>query len=118
MHVADVIDAHMKWKISLQEYLDGTWEHGIDPALLQHADQSAVGKWIRLHGTGQLSHYGAFFTVRAKHAQCQLVAGEVVEQVLAGNRAGAQNLMKERLLKSSHELVYALIDLERQQGRS
>lgn len=115
MRIPDVIDAHMKWKNSLQEYIDGLSQEVLDPARLQRTDQSTAGRWIELHGSGPLSRYAAFFTVRATHAQCHLLAGQLAEQLLAGDHVGARKLMNKRLLKTSHELVYALIDLERQQ---
>jgi hypothetical protein len=114
MRIPDVIDAHMKWKLALQQYVEGNSEEGIDPAEIMHEEQSLAGRWIHLHAADTLSGYGAFFTVRAKHAQCHVLAAEVVEKVQQGDRAGALHLMNERLLKISHELVYAMIDLDRQ----
>lgn len=114
MHVADVIDAHMKWKLALQEFVDGDCLDAFDPAAIGREDQSLAGKWIHQHAAEHLSGYGAFFTLRAKHAQCHLLAAEVVDKVLQGDRAGAAAMMNDRLHKISHEVVYALVELDRQ----
>ena len=114
MTIADVIDAHMKWKISLQEYLDGQAPLVLDPVQARRDELSVTGQWIRLQADGEIGGYNAFFTVRAKHAQCHMLAGDLMEKLLAGDHAGAQELMNSRLLKISHELVYALVDLDRQ----
>ncbi len=114
MTVADVIDAHMKWKLALQEYVDGDPLARFDLAATRHEERSLAGKWIHQHAARHLSAYGAFFTVRTKHAQCHLLANQVVDKVLQGNRAEADALMKERLFKMSHEVIYALVELDRQ----
>lgn len=114
MHIPDVIDAHMKWKLSLQEYVDGTSEEGLDADEIRDEQQSLAGRWIHLHAAEHLVRHGAFFTVRAKHAQCHVLAAEVVEKVQQGDRRAALDIMNERLLRISHELVYAMIDLDKQ----
>lgn len=114
MTIADVIDAHMKWKISLQEYLDGQAPLVLDPVQARREELSVAGQWIRLHADGDIGSYGAFFTVRAKHAQCHMLAGELMEKLLANDQAGARELLNSRLLKISHEMVYALVELDRQ----
>jgi hypothetical protein len=114
MTVADVIDAHMKWKLALQGFVDGDPLVQFDPATIRHEEQSLAGRWINRYAAEHLSGYGAFFTLRAKHAQCHLLANEVVDKVMQGERAAAAAAMKERLLKMSHEVVHALIELDRQ----
>lgn len=114
MSIADVIDAHMRWKLWLQEYVDGRSEEEIDPALACREEQSPAGRWIHRHAVEHYIRYGAFFTVRAKHAQFHLLAGEVVHKVLEGDRAAAAEMMNTRVLKISHEVIHALLELNRQ----
>lgn len=114
MTVADVIDAHMKWKLTLQDFVDGDPLVQFDPAMVRREDESLAGRWIHRHAAEHLAAYGAFFTVRAKHAQCHLLAGEAVDKVLQGDRLAAAVMMKERVHRMSHEVVYALVELDRQ----
>lgn len=114
MTIADVIDAHMKWKLALQEFVDGDCLTPFDPATAGREDQSLAGRWIHQHAAEHLSRHGAFYTVRAMHTQFHLLAGEIVEKVLQGDRFAAAVMMKDRLLKISYEVVQALLELDRQ----
>lgn len=114
MTVTDVIDAHMKWKLALQDFVDGDPLAQFDPGMVHREDQSLAGRWIHRHAAEHLVAYGAFFTLRAKHAQCHLLAVEVVDKVLQGDRPAAAVIMKERVHRMSHEVVHALVELDRQ----
>jgi hypothetical protein len=114
MTMADVIDAHMKWKLSLQDYMDGWPGRVLDPVQARREDQSVVGQWIRQCAAERYSGCCALFTVRATHAQCHVLAGEFIEKLLAGDEVGARELLNSRLFRASHELVHALVDLDRE----
>lgn len=114
MSIGDVIDAHQKWKAWLQDYVDGKSDGELDPASVSREDQSLVGKWIHGHAAGHFQHLGAFYTLRAMHAQFHMIAGDVARKMQESNHAAARELMNTQLLKTSHKLVYALIELDKQ----
>ncbi len=114
MSIGDVIDAHQKWKAWLQDYVDGKSKEELDAAQIGRDDLSLVGKWIHGPATEHFQHLGAFFTLRAMHAQFHMIAGEVVQKVQDGNRAAALELVNTKLLRTSHKVVHALIELDKQ----
>lgn len=114
MTVGDVIDEHMRWKRSLQACIGGKIPEGYDPVTVRRTEHSVVGRWLAAYKTDVLLHYAAYFTVRAKHEQCHLLAGELMETLLAGDEVRAGELMSMRLNRASHELVQALLELNEQ----
>jgi hypothetical protein len=46
INISECIDAHMKWKGRLQNYVDGTSKEQLDPMIICRDDQCALGKWI------------------------------------------------------------------------
>lgn len=116
MTISDVVEEHIRWKLKLQSYVEGKSKEEIDPDVFRRPELSTTGKWTTLHAAENLAEFNAFFTLRAKMEQCHHLAGEMVEKVKQGDRAAAAAIMKDRFLKTSHELVHSLIQLENQQS--
>lgn len=116
MTIAEVVDAHIQWKLKLQNYIDGKGGEEIDPIIFSNPDMSTTGKWTTLQASGNLSDYNTFFTLRAKMEQCHHLAGEAVKKVQEGDRAAAAAIIKDRFTKTSQELVFALAALDREQA--
>lgn len=114
MTIPEVVDAHIQWKLRLQNFVDGKAGIEIDPGTFSSPNASTTGKWTTLHAAENLSEFNAFFTLRAKMEQCHHLAGEIVEKINQGDRSAAKTIMDDRFLKTSHELVYALVELQKQ----
>jgi hypothetical protein len=87
------IEAHVRWKIRLEAYINGTATEVLDPAVVCRDDQCALGKWI--HGAGGV-RFGAhpkFPDLRKVHAQFHVCAGEVIRQVDNGETEKARDLL-------------------------
>ena len=109
----DEINAHIKWKVRLQNYLDGTSQEKLDPMIICRDDQCVLGKWI--HGAA-LKHFhedGTFHQLRADHAQFHFVAGNVVKHMQANERTEAEALMEGEYQQASRKVVVALTELHK-----
>ena len=115
INILDAINAHILWKIRLEDYLNGTSEEKLDPESICRDDQCELGKWI--YGPA-LKHFHdadeGFKTLRDDHAQFHTIAGYVVLSVQANDRAAAQVLMKGGYMNISHKVVHDLTELNKQ----
>jgi hypothetical protein len=85
-HIDKAIGAHGKWKIKLRQSIDGTLT--LDPVEVSMDNQCEFGKWLYSFSGAQTSdpHYTE---VRALHKAFHKAAGEVVSNVLKGDKAAA-----------------------------
>ena len=114
INIMDAINAHIKWKIRLEKYLDGTSEEKLDPNVVCRDDQCVLGKWI--HGPA-LNHFHddeGFATLRADHARFHIVAGQEVNKVIANDKVAADTLLKGEYMEASRRVVRALTVLNKQ----
>lgn len=114
INIMDAINAHIKWKIRLEKYLNGTSEEALDPKIICRDDQCVLGKWI--HGPA-LKHFqddDGFRTLRDDHAKFHVVAGKIVTNVQANNIAAAEEIMKTEYLLASRKVVHDLTELSKQ----
>lgn len=114
INIMDAINAHVKWKVRLQDYLNGTSTEKLDPMVICRDDQCVLGKWIHGPALKHFHEHGAFHTLRADHAQFHLVAGNVVKKVQENDRAAADALMDNEYAHASHKVVQALTELNKQ----
>lgn len=113
INLMDAVQAHVKWKVRLQDYLNGTSTEKLDPMIICRDDQCVLGKWI--HGPA-LKHFhedATFHQLRADHAQFHFIAGNVVKHVQDNERAAAEALMDGDYKQASHKVVHALTELNR-----
>ena len=111
INLMDAINAHVKWKARLQDYLNGKSQEKLDPMLICRDDQCVLGKWI--HGPA-LRHFhedSTFHQLRADHAQFHFIAGSVVKHVQAHERVAAEALMDHEYKHASRKVVQALTEL-------
>lgn len=111
INLMDAVNAHVKWKARLQDYLNGTSQEKLDPMNICRDDQCVLGKWI--HGEA-LKHFHqdtTFHQLRADHAQFHFIAGNVVKHVQANEPAQAEALMENEYKLASRKVVMALTEL-------
>ena len=114
INISDAINAHMKWKRRLQNYLDGTSEEKLYADVIGMDNQCVLGKWI--HGTG-MNHFRndeGFAKLRSDHASFHLIAGEVVRKVQANDKAGAVALIQSEYAQASRDVIHDLAELNNQ----
>ena len=112
-HFDDAIAAHIKWKLRLNQFIDGTGTEKLDSAVVCKDDLCALGKWI--HGEGEKHknalHYGPLLT---KHANFHRCAGSIVKKVDEHDKAGATVLLNGEFAASAKETVTAILDLKKE----
>jgi hypothetical protein len=78
------IEAHIRWKVRLEAYLNGTGSEKIDPAMAEKDDQCVLGKWI--HGAGGEQYHGSPMVVELTetHAAFHRCVAEIVRKADQG----------------------------------
>lgn len=115
MNFDDAIAAHIKWKIRLAQFIDGTGGEKLASSAISKDNLCDLGKWI--HGDGakykQLPHYQDLIT---KHANFHVCAAEVVKKVELGDKAGAKSLLGGAFASASKETIAAIMELKKEAG--
>lgn len=87
------IDAHMKWKIRLESYINGTSAENLKVDVVCRDDQCPLGKWIYSRGGAQFGYSETFFDMKAHHANFHRCAGEVLSTAQVGEKDKALHLL-------------------------
>lgn len=116
LDIPHVIVEHVRWKTLLHEYIDGNSREYLDPDELCRDDHCALGEW--LHGAGEdyFSEDGAFYSLRADHAEFHAVAASVVQKIRENDVASAAVLLDNAFAHISHKVVLELVELGCQVG--
>lgn len=113
INLAEAVQAHINWKLRLQNYLDGKSQEQLDPMVICRDDQCALGQWIHSAGMNHFHDLEPFHQLRADHAQFHYVAANVVQKVEANEHAAAHAIMREEYPRISHKVVVALTELNK-----
>lgn len=117
MNFDEAVAAHIKWKIRLAQFIDGTGGEKLVSSAICKDNLCDLGKWI--YGDGakykSLAHYQDLVK---KHANFHVCAGEVVKKVESGDKAGAKNLLGGAFASASKETVAAIMDLRKEAGQT
>lgn len=111
LDIPDVIVRHVRWKTLLREYINGAIDDELDPGEMCRDNQCTLGEW--LHGAGEeyFKEDGAFYTLRADHAEFHSVAAGVVRKVHENDLAAAAVMLDNEFAHISHKIVAALVEL-------
>jgi hypothetical protein len=109
LNFKSAVDAHMKWKIRLESYINGTSTEDLKVAVVCRDDQCPLGKWIYSRGGSEFGYSETFFDMKAHHANFHRCAGEVLQTAQAGNTAEALNLLHQGDYVRASERVKKLL---------
>lgn len=87
------IDAHLKWKVRLESYINGTSKEQLDVAVVARDDQCPLGKWIYDKGGEKYGFSETFFDMKAHHALFHRCASGVLVAAQNGDTAGALKML-------------------------
>lgn len=87
------VDAHMKWKVRLEGYINGTSTEELKVDVVCRDDQCPLGKWIYDKGGEKFGFSETFFDMKAHHALFHRSAGAVLATAQAGDKAAATKLL-------------------------
>ncbi len=116
--LAQAVEAHVQWKVRLQNYIEGKSDENLDPMVICRDDQCALGKWIHGPAMDYFHDAEAFHELRADHAQFHFVAGTIVQKIQANDRPAAEKLFHGEYAKVSHKVMIALTELNNMVGKS
>lgn len=87
------IEAHVRWKIRLEAYINGTSEEHLNPHMVCRDDQCVLGKWIHGGGGAKYGSHPMFTVLKQTHMNFHRAAGEIIQTVDAGERDKARHML-------------------------
>jgi hypothetical protein len=112
------IDAHVKWKERLQDYITGTSKENLTVDYVGRDDQCSLGIWLLGEGKQHYGHLPAFEAVQKIHIRFHQQAADVLRAAQAGHRDAALEMLEEGdYARTSDEVTAALVDLFDQNRR-
>jgi hypothetical protein len=113
INVMEAINAHVRWKIRLEKYVDGTSEEKLDPNVICRDDQCQLGRWINGAALEHFHDDAGLVTLRDDHAQFHIIAGEVVAKMQANDKVAAEYILKGEYMEASRKVVRDLTELNK-----
>lgn len=115
MNFDDAVAAHIKWKIRLSQFIDGTGTEKLDSAVIAKDNMCDLGKWIYGEGAKYKAAAG-YKTLQALHANFHKCAAEVVKKVEANDKSSAKAMLSGAFASASKETVGAIMQLKKEVG--
>jgi len=117
MNFDDAIAAHIKWKVRLTQFIDGTGTEKLVSTTVCKDNLCDLGKWV--YGDGMkfkgLPHYQDLVK---KHANFHICASEVVKKVEGGDKSGAKSALGGPFAVASKETVTAIMELKKEAAKA
>lgn len=88
------IEAHIKWKSRLENYIQGTSSEDLKVETVCRDDQCPLGKWIYGTGGERFGSIDTFGEMKGQHALFHQCAGRVLETAQAGKKDEAMRLLQ------------------------
>ncbi|MEQ1661279.1 MAG: CZB domain-containing protein [Thiobacillus sp.] len=105
------IDAHLKWRKRLTDYLKGISKESLRVSVVACDDHCVLGKWIYGVGKQQFSHLKELEELRAVHTDFHLCAGNILLKHDTGESAAAEKLLNTTFKKLSNQIQLSLVRL-------
>lgn len=116
MNFDDAIAAHIKWKVRLTQFIDGTGTEKLASATIGKDNVCDLGRWIYGEGVRYAS-LPRYQDLVKKHANFHVCAGEVVKKVENGDKPGAKSALGGPFAASSKETVTAIMELKKEAAK-
>lgn len=112
------IDAHMKWKERLHDFIAGRSTEQLDEQSVSRDDLCSLGMWLKGEGAQKFGGTPAFDHLCSLHAKFHAAAGHTVALAVSGQREQALHLLQVgEYAQVSDGLTVALVDLFAQHQR-
>lgn len=116
LDIHQAIAAHERWKLLLEQVLDGAARDDLDPELVCMDDRCELGKWLHGPGRERLGKYPAFTLLVSKHKYFHHQAAQVLREAQAGHRDEADRLLRTSFQHGSNQVLLLLKELRRSLG--
>ncbi|MDP2879368.1 MAG: CZB domain-containing protein [Sulfuricella sp.] len=83
------IEAHVRWKARLENYIDGTTTEKLDVEVVGMDNQCPLGKWIYGAGGDKYNANPLFQEIRESHADFHKCSAGIMRQADTGDKEGA-----------------------------
>lgn len=83
------IEAHVRWKVRLENYIEGTSTEKLDAEVVGMDNQCPLGKWIYGIGGEKYNANPLFQEIREIHADFHKCSAGIMRQADAGDKEGA-----------------------------
>ena len=113
MNFDDAIAAHIKWKVRLTQFIDGTSGEQLRSDTVCKDNLCDLGKWIYGEGAA-FSGKAHYRDLVGKHANFHRCAADVVKKVEISDKAGAKALLTGQFAIASKETVTAIMELKKE----
>ncbi len=87
------IDAHMKWKTRLENYINGTSGEDLKVEVVSCDDKCPLGQWIYGSGGANFDTIQSFGDMKAMHAHFHTCAGHVLATAQQGKKDEALRML-------------------------
>ena len=87
------IEAHVRWKVRLEQYIDGTSTEKLDPNIVGMDNQCLLGKWIYGAGGQKYGSTPLFQEIKEIHTEFHKCSAGIMCQADAGDKEGAINAL-------------------------
>jgi len=116
MNFDDAIAAHIKWKVRLTQFIDGTSTETLSSANVCKDNLCDLGKWIYGEGA-KFKAAGHYQDLVKKHANFHVCAGDIVKKVESGDKAGAKTALGGPFAGASKETVAAIMEVKKEAAK-
>jgi len=107
MNFFEAINAHVAWKVRLQQHIKGVSEEQLDATVVGRDDQCALGKWI-YNNIGRHGEMPLFRQVQEQHADFHRCAAEIIDSANRGDQTEAEHKLHHDYAHLSHMIVKSL----------
>ena len=108
LDVDAAINAHVRWKARLMDYLEGRLPVGLDPDVIRRDDYSALGRWLHGVGADLLGPHPAYPLLMARHRYFHEQAAEMVQWAQQGEWDHVVAILNGRYRFASNQIVLLL----------
>jgi hypothetical protein len=103
------IDAHMKWKTRLEDYIQGTSSEDLKVDVVCRDDQCPLGKWIYSTGGERFGAIDTFGEMKHHHTRFHECAGNILATAQGGQKDEALRLLHHGEYMRNSERVKRLL---------
>ncbi len=104
------VEAHISWKVRLNDYVNGMRSERLDPAEIACDDRCELGKWIYAN-FAKFKEHPTFLAVHRDHAEFHKTAAEIVELYHAGQLQHALDNLNGHYTRISRKVVTGITRL-------
>lgn len=104
------VEAHIKWKVRLANYIDGSSSEILDPAVIACDDRCDLGKWIYSNKEA-LKDNTLFNAVLHDHAEFHKTAAGIVVLCHSGQQQMAAENLRGHYAHISRKVIKGIVRL-------